>query len=84
MKATFDRLAARQPQLFSATDLRIAAVDLQAMAEIVGAAESVLALVGRGWPWKLGLICAVVAGVAAALATERWQARRAAQAGPAS
>lgn len=44
MKATFDRLAARQTQFFSAADLRIAAVDLQAMAEIVGAAESVLAL----------------------------------------
>lgn len=44
MKATFDRLLARQPQLFSTADLRLPAVDLQAMANLVGALESVLAL----------------------------------------
>jgi predicted branched-subunit amino acid permease len=43
-------------------------------------AAAVLAIVGRQWPWKMGLICAVIAGVAAALATERWQAGRAARA----
>lgn len=42
-------------------------------------AASLLALIGRDWPWKLGLISAVIAGVAAALATERWQARRSAR-----
>lgn len=43
MKATFDRLAERQPQLFSAADIRIAPAQWQAMAEIVGAIESVIA-----------------------------------------
>lgn len=44
MKTTFERLAARQPQLFSAADIRVPAAQLQAMAERVGAIESVLAL----------------------------------------
>ncbi|MCK6390902.1 MAG: hypothetical protein L6Q40_07740, partial [Azonexus sp.] len=44
MKATFDRLLARQPRLFSTAELRLPAVDLQAMANLVGALESVLAL----------------------------------------
>ncbi len=44
MKTTFDRLAARQPQLFSAADIRVDQSQLDAMAEIVGAIETVLAL----------------------------------------
>ncbi len=44
MKATFDQLAARQPQLFSAADIRISRQQRAAMAEIVGACETVLAL----------------------------------------
>ncbi len=36
-----------------------------------------VALIGRDWPWKLGLIAAVVAGVAVAMATEHRLARRA-------
>lgn len=44
MKTTFDQLAARQPQLFSAADLRVPAAQLEAMAEIVGAIETVIAL----------------------------------------
>ncbi len=44
MKNTFDRLAARQPQLFSAADIRVDKAQLAAMAEIVGAIETVLAL----------------------------------------
>ena len=44
MKTTFDQLAARQPQLFSAADIRVDKVQLEAMAEIVGAIEMVLAL----------------------------------------
>lgn len=44
MKATFDRLAERQPSLFSAADIRVAPAQWQAMAEIVGAIETVLAL----------------------------------------
>ncbi len=44
MKSTFDRLAARQPQLFSAADIHIDKAQYEAMAEIVGAIEMVLAL----------------------------------------
>lgn len=44
MKTTFDQLAARQPQLFSAADIRVDKAQLEAMAEIVGAIEMVLAL----------------------------------------
>lgn len=44
MKSTFDRLAARQPQLFSAADIHIDKAQYEAMAEIVGAIETVLAL----------------------------------------
>lgn len=44
MKATFDRLAARQPQLFSAADISVDKAQLEAMAELVGAIETVLAL----------------------------------------
>jgi hypothetical protein len=44
MKATFDQLAARQPQLFSAADIRVDKAQHEAMAEIVGACETVLAL----------------------------------------
>lgn len=44
MKATFDRLAARQPQIFSAADIRVDKAQLAAMAELVGAIETVLAL----------------------------------------
>lgn len=44
MKTTFDQLAARQPQLFSAADIRVPAAQLEAMAEIVGAIETVIAL----------------------------------------
>jgi predicted branched-subunit amino acid permease len=40
-------------------------------------AAALLALLGRHWPWKLGLIAAVVAGVLAALLIEYWQVRRA-------
>jgi predicted branched-subunit amino acid permease len=39
-------------------------------------AAAALALIGARWPWKLGLIAAVVAGVAVALAIEQWQRRR--------
>jgi len=44
MKTTFDLLAARQPQLFSAADIRVDKAQLEAMAELVGAIETVLAL----------------------------------------
>lgn len=44
MKTTFDLLAARQPQLFSAADIRVDKAQLAAMAELVGAIETVLAL----------------------------------------
>ena len=44
MKTTFDQLATRQPQLFSAADIRVDKAQLEAMAEIVGAIEMVLAL----------------------------------------
>jgi len=44
MKTTFDQLAARQPQLFSAADIRVDKAQFEAMAEIVGAIEMVLAL----------------------------------------
>ncbi len=44
MKTTFDQLAARQPQLFSAADIRVDKAQLEAMAELVGAIETVLAL----------------------------------------
>ncbi len=40
------------------------------------AAAGTLAVIGRDWPWKLGLISAVAAGVVAALLAERLQARR--------
>jgi hypothetical protein len=44
MKTIFDQLAARQPQLFSAADIRVDKAQLEAMAELVGAIETVLAL----------------------------------------
>lgn len=44
MKTTFEQLAMRQPQLFSAADIRVDKVQLAAMAELVGAIEMVLAL----------------------------------------
>lgn len=40
-------------------------------------AAGLVAAVGRQWPWKLGLIGAVLAGVLAALLVEHWQGRRA-------
>ena len=44
MKATFDRLRQRQPQLFSAADLHLPVAQRQAMTEIIDAIESVIAL----------------------------------------
>ncbi len=44
MKTTFDQLRDTQPQFFSAAALTIPAVSLQAMADLVAAIESVIAL----------------------------------------
>lgn len=44
MKTTFDQIAARQPQLFSAAEIRVEPAQLAAMAAIVDACETVLAL----------------------------------------
>ena len=44
MKATFDRLRQRQPQLFSTADLHLPVAQRQAMTEIIDAIESVIGL----------------------------------------